>query len=273
MQGGQPTPHSFDGQSHKLVHLSIPNEVTGSGLLRRRGWRWWVGRRISWLLFFIFCRPRYGRLVLEKVRGVPVIVIPGVFDPRLFLSTALLLDALAELPLGPDSSVLDLGTGTGVCAIFAAIRGARVTATDISPGAIRCARVNVALNDMEDRVTVLEGDLFLPVAGQRFDLVIFNPPFYEGKPRDWADYAWRGENVLGRFVEELRSHLAEGGRALLSVSTELDLSAIRKRLFANGFEVREVCRRRLPRETMFVYECIQSPAGGPLRSEKLGLRR
>ena len=270
MSGGRPTPYPCDGQSHPLAHLSIPSEITGSGLLRRRGWRWWISRKILWLLFSIIRRQRHGRLTLEKVRGLPVIVIPGVFHPGLFLSTPLLLDALAGLRLGPNSSVLDLGTGTGVCAIFAAMRGARVTATDIGPLAIRCARMNVALNDLEDRVTVLEGDLFLPVEGHRFDLVVFNPPFYEGKPRDWAEYAWRGENVLDRFVQEVRGHLAEGGRALLSVSTELDSFPIREELRANGFEVREVCKRKIPGETMFVYECVPSPAGELFRSEKSG---
>ena len=187
---------------------------------------------------------------------MPLVVFPGVFHPSLFLSTSLLLDVLDQLRLKPNSSVLDLGTGTGICAIFAAMKGAQVTATDISPLAVRCAKVNVAINYVEDRVRVVEGDLFLPVEGEKFDLVIFNPPYYEGKPRDWQEYAWRGENVLQRFVQGLGAHLAKGGMALLSVSTELDLAAIREELHANGFDVREVRKRRLPGETMLVYECV-----------------
>jgi len=222
------------------------------------------------LAFVIFRRRRHGRLVLEKARGVPLVVFPGVFHPSLFLSTSLLLDALDQLRLKADSSVLDLGTGTGICAIFAAMKGAQVTATDISPVAVRCAKVNVAINDVEDRVRVVEGDLFLPVEGETFDLVIFNPPYYEGRPRDWPEYAWRGEDVLHRFAQGLGAHLAKGGSALLSVSTELDLPAIREKLCANGFQVREVCKRRLPGETMLVYECARSSAGQPLRSEELG---
>jgi len=59
-----------------------------------------------------------------KVRGVPLVVFPGVFHPSLFLSTSLLLDALDQLRLKADSSVLDLGSGIGICAIFAAMKGA-----------------------------------------------------------------------------------------------------------------------------------------------------
>ena len=206
-------------------------------------------------MFVRFCGRRYGRLILERVRGIPVIVFPGVFHPLLFLSTSLLLDALEEFELKADSSVLDVGTGTGICAVFSAIRGAQVTAVDISPFAVRCARANVIINCVEDKVRVLEGDLFSPVEGETFDLVIFNPPYYKGKPRSWAEYAWRSENVMDRFIESLPNHLARGGRALLALSTELDLRAIQEKLVARGFKVREMRRRRLPGETMFVYEC------------------
>ena len=100
-------------------------------------------------------------------------------------------------------------------------------------------------------------------------MAVFNPPYYEGKPRDWPEYAWRAENVLHRFAEGSGAHLVRGG-ALLSVSTELDPFAIREELRANGFEVREVCKRKIPGETMFVYECVPSPAGELFRSEKSG---
>jgi release factor glutamine methyltransferase len=220
-----------------------------------------------WLLFTLFLGRRHGRLVLEKIRGFPLLVFPGVFHPGLFLSTSLLLDAVDRSELRSDSSVLDLGTGTGICAILAASKGAQVTATDISPIAVRCARVNAIINELENRVKVLEGDLFLPVKGDRFDLVIFNPPYYQGKPRDWPEYAWRGENVLDRFLEDLRAHLTIRGRALLSVSTELDLAAIRKGLRKNGFRVREIAKRRILGETMYVYECTQPMFDETIRSE------
>ena len=254
----------------RLALVSLPNEVTGSGLLAKRGWRWWISRRILWLLFVLFGRRKCDRLVLERIRSIPLVVLPGVFHPRLFVSTSLILDALDQLPLKMNMSVLDLGTGTGVCAIFAAMKGAQVTATDISPLAVQCAKANVALNFVEDQVRVLQGDLFLPVEDERFDLVVFNPPYYEGKPSSWPEYAWRGEKVLHRFVQGLGAHLDKRGRALFSVSTELDLSMIRQELHENGFEVHEACRRRIPGETIFVYECVASSAGELVRSEEPG---
>ena len=194
-------------------------------------------------------------MIFERIRGIPLVVFPEVFHPGLFLSTPLLLDALDDIEHEPGSLALDLGTGTGICAISIALKGALVTATDISPIAVRCARANILINNLEDRVKVLEGDLFEPVERQRFDLVIFNPPYYEGKPRDWAEYAWRGQNVLNRFAEGLGRHLTPKGRAFLSVSTEVDLRAVEKQLQENGFEAREIRKRRIPGETIYVYEC------------------
>jgi release factor glutamine methyltransferase len=196
-----------------------------------------------------------------------LVVFPEVFHPDLFLSTPLLLAAIGDLELETGSLVLDLGTGTGICAICIALRGARVIAADISPIAVRCARTNVLINNLEDRVRVLEGDLFQPVEEQRFDLVIFNPPYYEGKPREWAEYAWRGENVLHRFAEGLGQHLTPKGKALLSVSTEVDLLALKGDLRENGFETRQIRKRWIPGETIYVYECGPSRGCGHVRNE------
>ena len=62
-----------------------------------------------------------------------------------------------------------MGTGSGVGAVFAAQWARRVVAVDINPAAVRCARINALLNHVEDRVDVVEGDLFEPIGGQRFD--------------------------------------------------------------------------------------------------------
>jgi release factor glutamine methyltransferase len=208
-------------------------------------------------------------LIFERIRGIPLVVFPEVFHPGLFLSSPLLLDAIEDLELERGSLVLDLGTGTGICAISIALRGARVTATDISPIAVRCARINVLINNLEDRVRVIEGDLFQPVEKQRYDLVIFNPPYHEGKPRDWAEYAWRGENVLHRFAEGLGAHLTPKGRALLSASTEINLPAVKKELREKGFVAREVGKRRIPGEIIYVYECAPLDQRTPQRRSQV----
>ncbi len=177
-------------------------------------WRLWLTWR-----FRLFQRHRHRRLTLEHVGDMPLLVLPDVFNPTLFHTSVALVKQLDRVPLRPGMAVLDMGTGSGVGAIAAARRGARVVAVDISPEAARCTRINALLNRVEDRVEVRCGDLFAPVQGERFDLVLFNPPFYAGTPRAPWEYAWRSDDALGRFARGLPSVLNPSGRALLIVSS------------------------------------------------------
>lgn len=177
-------------------------------------WRLWLRWR-----FRLFQRHRHRRLALERVGDMPLVVLPDVFNPTLFHSSVALVEQLNSVPVRPGMMVLDMGTGSGVAAIAAAGRGARVVAVDLSPEAARCARINALLNHVEDSVEVRCGDLFEPVLGERFDLVLFNPPFYAGTPRALWEYAWRSEDVLDRFARGLAAVLNPSGRALVIVSS------------------------------------------------------
>ena len=177
-------------------------------------WRLWLIWR-----FRVFQQHRHRRLTLERVGDVPILVLPDVFNPTLFHTSEALVAQLDGIPLGPGTAVLDMGTGTGIGAIAAARRGARAVAVDISAEAVRCARINVLLNRVEDSVVVRGGDLFEPVRGERFDLILFNPPFYAGSPRQAWELAWRSEDALDRFARDLPAYLSASGRALVIVSS------------------------------------------------------
>ena len=177
-------------------------------------WRLWLIWR-----FRLFQRHRHRRLTLEHVGDMPILVLPDVFNPTLFHTSEALVEQLAGLPLGPGTAVLDMGTGSGIGAIAAARRGAPVVAVDISPEAVRCARINALLNRVEELVEVRCGNLFEPVQGERFDLVMFNPPFYAGTPGDLWEHAWRSDDALDRFARDLPSVLSPSGRALVIVSS------------------------------------------------------
>jgi HemK-related putative methylase len=198
---------------------------------------------------------RYGRLVLEVVDGVPLIVLPQVFNPVLLRSGALMARALSRLPIrdAASLSVLDLGTGSGIGAVFAARRGATVVAVDINPEAVRCARINALLNRADERIEVRLGDLFEPVRGEMFDLVLFNPPFYRGVPRDKLDHAWRGQDVFERFAAELGRVLAPDGSALLTLSTDGDCAELLAELGAAGFRREIVEQIDLINEVVTIY--------------------
>ncbi len=146
-----------------------------------------------------------------------------------------------------------MGTGSGIGAVFAARRGFRVVGVDLNPEAVRCARINALLNGLEDRIEIREGDLFGPVAGERFDLVLFNPPFFRGQPRGLFDLAWRGVDVLERFAAGLPDCLAPGGQALVLLSTDGDADGMLRALEAAGLTVGIAARRHFGNEIMTIY--------------------
>jgi len=156
-----------------------------------------------------------------------------------------------------------MGTGSGVGAVFAARRASRVVAVDINPHAVRCARINALLNGVEDTVEAREGDLFTPVEGERFDVILFNPPYFRGAPRDPLDHAWRSLNVVERFAAQLGKHLTPTGYALVVLSTDGDTPAFLAAFASNGLDVTVAARTELINETLTIYRLHALPREQP----------
>jgi release factor glutamine methyltransferase len=128
---------------------------------------------------------------------------------------------------------------------------------DINPEAARCARINVLLNRQENAVEVLQGDLFEPVAGQRFDLILFNPPFYRGEPKSRFDMAWRATDVFERFAAGLDGALAPGGRALVLLSTDGDAHGMLAALERNHFRIAPELSHNFGNERMTIFSVVR----------------
>ncbi len=202
--------------------------------LRRR-----LGRAALGARFLLFQRRRHRRLVLEQLEGLSLVVLPDVFHPGLFFSSKLFASALAAEPL-EGRRVLEIGTGTGFLALLAARRARQTVATDITPEAVRALRINALLNRLEEQVEARHGDLFAPVAGERFDLILFNPPYFAGHARDLWEYAWRDVGqTRARFVAQAADFLVPGGRILLCDS-DLAVDRMDQALAAAGYRVAAV---------------------------------
>jgi release factor glutamine methyltransferase len=137
---------------------------------------------------------------------------PEVFHPVYFLSTRVLLDGLAAGDLR-GKRFLDMGTGSGPVAIFAASRGAVVTACDVNPRAVAVARDNARRNGVA--VDVVESNLFQALAGRAFDMIAFNIPFYPREPRTPLEAAF----FAGPDFETVRRFAADCGRFLAGDGT------------------------------------------------------
>lgn len=196
---------------------------------------------------------RYDDFVIEKVCGVPLVVTPSVFNPKRLRSGEFFASVLDGSAIAADAEVLDMGTGSGVCALFAAKHARRVVAVDINAAAVRCAGINALLNRLEGRIEARHGDLFQPVAGLRFDLILFNPPFLRGEPRNDRDRAWRSPDVAERFADDLDGHLKPAGCALLLLSTYGDSSIFLAPLRQRGHRISVLAERRYVGELLTVY--------------------
>jgi release factor glutamine methyltransferase len=211
-------------------------------------------RKLLWYRFRLFQRHRHDRLVLEWVAGRPFLILPQVFNPTLFLTSEFMVTAFNERLIAPGARVLDMGTGSGVGAVFAAQWAGRVVAVDVNPAAVRCARINVLLNGLEASVEVREGDLLTAVPDERFDVILFNPPYLRGKPENALDQAFHAENVLERFTAHLRQHLTGAGYALILLSTTGDEAAFLQLFRQHGFQAEAVARSQMPGEDVTLYK-------------------
>ena len=138
-----------------------------------------------------------------------------------------------NLIVNAEDKVLDMGTGCGILSILSAKQSKDVIGIDINPFAIYCAKENAAMNNVLNRISYVQGDLFNPlVEKQNFDLILFNAPYLPKKNMEslsWIERAWvggpNGRYVIDSFLEKANFFLSEQGRILL-LQSSLSVSAL-----------------------------------------------
>jgi ribosomal protein L3 glutamine methyltransferase len=174
------------------------------------------------------------------MRGLPFYVDERTIVPRSFIGE--LLDShfggdddeeggsLIDDPLSVEN-VLDLCTGSGCLAILASrnFPNAAIDAVDISSDALEVAARNVGDYGLDDRLTLHRGDLFKPLGGKRYDLIITNPPYVDAEgmaslPRECRaepklafDGGADGLDVVRRILNEAKQHLTPQGGLLCEI--------------------------------------------------------
>jgi ribosomal protein L3 glutamine methyltransferase len=168
------------------------------------------------------------------IQGVPFFVDERVIVPRSFIGELLFSGLVGDGGLiEPESvsRVLDLCTGGGSLAILAArvFPGATIDAVDLSADALDVARRNVREHGLDDRVRLLQGDLFAPLKGERYDLILTNPPYVEAAaaaafPPEYAAEpqlahvgGQDGLDIVRRIVRQARAHLKPGGALVCEI--------------------------------------------------------
>jgi ribosomal protein L3 glutamine methyltransferase len=173
------------------------------------------------------------------IQGIPFIVDERVIIPRSYIAELLLAGALGDEGFGviPDpeavTRVLDLCTGGGSLAIIAAnvLPNAAIDAVDLSRDALEVAKLNVEHHGLTERVTIMEGNLFSPLSGRRYDLIITNPPYvaaaevkvfppeYAAEPQMAHLGGEDGLDLVRRILHEAGAHLEPDGGLLCEIGT------------------------------------------------------
>jgi release factor glutamine methyltransferase len=189
---------------------------------------------------------RYRTLVRRRVRGEPSAYLvgarefwslrfevgPGVLIPRPE-TERLVEEALGEM--GEAGRFLDLGTGSGAIAVALLTErpGWTAAAVEISPEAAAIARRNAEKHGVAGRLDLREGSLFGPVGGERFDLIVSNPPYIPSgeivalatevarhEPREALDGGLDGLDLVREILAEAPDRLEEGGRLFVEFGAD-----------------------------------------------------
>jgi predicted RNA methylase len=143
--------------------------------------------------------------------GLPKDYVMGVSPSSLVLATM--------TPRRPIRSALDLGTGSGIQSFMAAVHSEHVVATDFNDRALAVSRFNAQLNGLSN-VEFRDGDMFEPVAGETFELIVSNPPFIISPENRhlFLNSGLDGDDICRRIVREAPAFLTEGGYCVLNVN-------------------------------------------------------
>ncbi|HOF77656.1 MAG TPA: peptide chain release factor N(5)-glutamine methyltransferase [Smithellaceae bacterium] len=182
-----------------------------------------VSRRLKWEpVAYITGRKEFWSFTLEVNKGV---LIPRP-DTEIILEEAL---AVGKNIIAPR--IADIGTGSGAIALALAkeLPEPKITATDISPAALKVAKKNARNLKLGKNIEFLKGDLFAPVKGL-FDIIVSNPPYisaaeYEELPRGVKDFEPKIALLAGQtgveFYEKLiyqsKNHLKKDGWLLMEI--------------------------------------------------------
>lgn len=186
-------------------------------------------------------------------QGLRILVKPGVFHPGLFHSTKLLIRYLATADL-KGKSVLEPGCGSGLISIYAARRGADVTALDINKMAIETTRMNAAMNQVDIRV--VESDLMTALAPSSFDYIMINPPYYPRDPVNDAQKAWYCGSHFSYFHDlfrQLPAYCDGNSQVIMVLSEDCDLDSIRNIARTYGQEMQLAAAKRNAFESNYLF--------------------
>jgi len=187
----------------------------------------------------------YEKMKKEKkpytitVKNKELTVLPGVFSPKYFTDSEWFAEKIPKIV--KNKKMLEIGTGTGIVAIFCALEEADVVATDINPEAVKNCKLNSKKLSLD--IDVREGDLFEPIRNsEKFDFIFWNHPFIYTKKRP-KEMVLRGGldcmyEGLKKFIKNSKKFLNPNGKVLLGTGSPARIDKIKKFAELYDYEIK-----------------------------------
>ena len=173
-----------------------------------------------------------------KINNKRFVVYPNVFSPKYFKDTKFFAK---EIKINKGDEFLEVGCGTGIISIFAALKGAkRVIAIDINPSAVKNTKENIKLHKLSNKIKALYGNVYNPLKNERFDVIFWNTPFaYTGNRKTTIlERAVIDPNYQStkKFIRGAKKHLKKDGKLIIGFSSTLGhLNYLKKILKDAGY--------------------------------------
>lgn len=189
-----------------------------------------------------------------RYKGISLEIPAGVFHPRFFYSTKFLLNHIMHEQF-TEQSVLELGAGSGLISIYAAFKGAIVTATDINPVAVNCLKKNMSDNNVS--LDILQSDLFTDIPIKPYKFILLNPPYYKKDPQSFSQYAWycgRNGEYFYKLFASLEQYIDDGTKVYMVLCEGCDLVMIKNAAASRNFSLHCVATGSRFMEKHYIYK-------------------
>jgi len=182
-------------------------------------------------------------------KGKNLLVFEGVYEPA--EDSFLLVEAVK---VGKEANALDLGTGSGIQAINAALQGAQVLAVDVKEEALKNTLANAKEFGLREKISTRESNLFESV-WEKFDAIVFNPPYVPSEEKELKDVdgGKNGRETLDLFLEQFPAHLNPNGKCFFLQSSLNGIEETEKKLAEKGLRFEIIARKKLFFEELVVF--------------------
>jgi release factor glutamine methyltransferase len=185
-------------------------------------------------------------------KGITVKVVPSVFPPHHTISTKILLDYISPLDL-KNKTLLELGCGSGIISLFAASKGAIVTASDINPIALDALKIASKKNNAS--ISILKSDLFDAIKSKSFDYIIINPPYYPKNPENIKEQAWFCGEDFEYFKKAFQQISKRNDTSVLMIlSQDCNIEKINNIATAHNLKLTCVLEKKVLAEKNYIFK-------------------